>query len=399
MIVEGLDRATFQATEWLAELGEEVPHPSLDRLPLVLGRGEMTEILATGSELEQLAWQALYSSGVREAEFLALAPEDLKDDHLVAAGRLVLMDLKCLARLRQLEGKTLFPWTMEELRKRLRKAARATGVMERFERSGRTLLPSVFRHAYAGHRIENGMDLLTLKNLLGHASLWTTFKLNEVAIGRWRPAYEQYHPLAPSPTPRVRAKEKTRRTVPGEGESYKLQPADLTLEEVTRMMATAAEDRDRLIVRTAYASALRVGELAELLFLDLVPREARVFVRSGKGDFDRYTLIDHGTAQALEAWRGSEPLGNSVFDLSARQLNRIVTDLGKKLGLQAKYEPLGQSVSPHALRHAHATHCYEAGMDIFSLKKLLGHTYLTSTEKYVNQHLAHQRKVYEQSGG
>lgn len=72
--------------------------------------------------------------------------------------------------------------------------------------------------------------------------------------------------------------------------------------------------------------------------------------------------------------------------------------LGNLTALCAKYAPFGQSVSLHALRHAHATHCFEAGIDIFALKKLLGHTYLTTTEVYVNPNFTHHRKVYEQTG-
>jgi len=50
------------------------------------------------------------------------------------------------------------------------------------------------------------------------------------------------------------------------------------------------------------------------------------------------------------------------------------------------------------LRHAHATHCYEAGMDLYTIEKLLGHATLATTNDYVSQHLDHQRKMYEQRG-
>lgn len=162
-----MDRAPPVPEEWLLELGNEVPNPSHDRLPLVLARDEIQTVVATGTELEKLAWDTLYATGLREDEFLELTPEDLKEDHLVADGRQVAIDLEVLKQLHRLETKRLFPWDRSQLRKRLRQAARKTGALERFERSGRKLLPSTFRHAYAAHRLENGMDLLTLKALLG----------------------------------------------------------------------------------------------------------------------------------------------------------------------------------------------------------------------------------------
>ena len=66
--------------------------PCGDRLPLVVSRDEISVLLATGDELEKLAWQTLYATGLRETEFLALSSDNLKDDHLVAADRQVMID-------------------------------------------------------------------------------------------------------------------------------------------------------------------------------------------------------------------------------------------------------------------------------------------------------------------
>lgn len=159
-------------------------------------------------------------------------------------------------------------------------------------------------------------------------------------------------------------------------------PAVPTREEVRALMEAPDNDRDKLILRTFYATGMRVGEMAELKFADIRHDEQRIHVRSGKGDLDRYVLADPRTMQLLAAHRGERALADNVF-LSVRRLHQIVADAAEKTGLLAKYHAIDRFLSPHSLRHAYATHTYENGMDLFTLKKLLGHAYLDTTEIYI----------------
>ena len=172
--------------EWPLELGEEVANPSRDRLPIVPDRVELAELFATEDELEQLAFRTLYESGLREAEFLALSREQLHEDFLDVAGRKALIGKDTMAQLHQLTNEgSLFGWEQAELRKRLRARARKTGLIERYEPIQRKLLPSMFRHAYAVHRLENGMDVFMVRALLGISSVYTAFKAAEMAKWPW----------------------------------------------------------------------------------------------------------------------------------------------------------------------------------------------------------------------
>ena len=58
---------------------------------------------------------------------------------------------------------------------------------------------------------------------------------------------------------------------------------------------------------------------------------------------------------------------------------------------------MGRSFSPHSFRHAFATHCSENGMDLFTLKKLMGHTFLETTELYVATNMEKARKEYKKA--
>ena len=63
-------------------------------------------------------------------------------------------------------------------------------------------------------------------------------------------------------------------------------------------------------------------------------------------------------------------LSDNIFKISIRQLRRIVEKAGTITGISEKYEAMNRVFSAHSLRHAFATHCYENGMRIFTLKKL-----------------------------
>ncbi len=385
------------AEEWPVELTDEVVTPSADRMPLLPDRVEIAAVFAVCDPLERLAFQTLYETGLREVEFLQLSRQQLKDGFLEVAGRRVLIGEETLRGLHQLpEG--LFGWETAELRKRLRARARQTGLIKRYDGIDRKLMPSMFRHACGVHLVENGMDIFALHVLLGHSSIYTTFRVAEMAVGACRESYERFHPLAKVPATPIKPKRDVRLRAPGEEKVGKAKPADLSRQDMVVLLAAAKDDRERLLSRLFYASAMRVGSASELCYLDIFYDERRVFLRSAKGDVDLYALIDQGTAEMLRMYQDREPVSVSVFDhLSTRQMNRLISDMGVRSGLQAIAEPLGRSVSPHCFRHAFATHCYEAGMGLADIQKLLGHSSLATTNDYIFQHFERHQAVYRAS--
>lgn len=173
-------------------------------------------------------------------------------------------------------------------------------------------------------------------------------------------------------------------------------PAVPTCAEMLQLLAAPDNPRDRLILRVLYASGLRVGELVALRFADVRYAEGLLFVRAGKGNKDRYALADEETFRLLAEWQGEQGPEVRVVGLSVRQVERVVEKWAKQTGLHQVYEAMGRNLTPHSFRHAFGTHAHQNGIDLFTLKKLLGHDFLDTTEQYVETSMNRWRSAYNQ---
>lgn len=397
--------------EWARELAGEVAVPYLPHanylLPLILWRAEVATLLICPrlSALQQLALRTLYATGLREEELVALGPDCQSDQGLQILGarpRRVCLDEETARALSQLSGPSLFSTTVDELRDWLLEAAGWAGVLERFEGAGRPLLPRALRHAYASHCLENGMDLLTLFYQLGHEFVDTTEMYVLTGVALRGASYACSHPLmagqkgyAGWSQPEGMVREVGEPGDEEEDEDRGLRYARLTLEDMALMLASGRTDLHRLIVRVLYASGIRLAELLGLRYLDLDSQECRLFVRQGKGHKDRYCLLDPKTVDMMVAWQGSKSLSEVIFPMPRPSVQKVLTSLAARTGLSVKYAALGEKLTPHSMRHTFATHCYNGGIDLFSLKTLLGHAYLHTTLAYLACPPERRQQVYE----
>ena len=156
-------------------------------------------------------------------------------------------------------------------------------------------------------------------------------------------------------------------------------------EAVSRMVHLEPSPRNRMILRLLYAAGLRVSELSGLVWRDVQPRDqdgGQVTVY-GKGGKTRAVRIYNGTFTALQALRGDAALDEPVFQsrkggaLDPSQVHRIVRAAAKRAGLE-------ETVSPHWLRHAHASHSLDRGAPIHLVKETLGHASVATTGGYLH---------------
>ena len=377
--------------EWVEELGGELAYePSMARLqlPLVVSLREMLAMIECPllSARGRLALRALYASGARPGEILGLQLDPAGGVKL--GGRRVPLDDRTLEGLHQLEGPLAS--SEAELLEWATLAARQVGVWDRLEGAGRPLSLRLFRHAFGAHCMEGGMDLITLYYLLGHRFLETTQMYYEVAVGRSRKVYERYHPLV---SWKPQEGERQGECVPrGRGG---LTQAKIAISEALGLIASCSKDRDRLVLRVLYATALREAELLALRWADLEEQERRLFVRSGKGPRDRYTLIDAETVRQLVDFRGERLRQDRVFSIQSHMtVYNIVKRQAIKTGIWDRYKSARRSLSPHTLRHAYAGHCYERGMELYDVGRLMGHSFLQNTLTYAHCPLETQARSY-----
>ncbi|MBW4628798.1 MAG: tyrosine-type recombinase/integrase [Brasilonema octagenarum HA4186-MV1] len=156
--------------------------------------------------------------------------------------------------------------------------------------------------------------------------------------------------------------------------------------EVVTMIALTTNVRDRLLLRFLYTTAARVGEVELLRWKDIRPnRDGKGQVTLfGKGEKTRVIVIPEGLYQDLVKFGGNASGDEPVFTsrqgkqgLKARQIENIVAQSGERAGIQGK-------VSPHWLRHSHASHGLDRGSPPQLVQQTLGHASLETTSKYAH---------------
>ncbi|MDX1388005.1 MAG: tyrosine recombinase XerC [Acidobacteriota bacterium] len=184
-------------------------------------------------------------------------------------------------------------------------------------------------------------------------------------------------------------------------------PRELTIDEVFALLDRIEEPdpasvRDRAILEFLYATGLRVSELVGL-DLDDVDLNAGMVRVLGKGAKERMVPVGSKAVDALRRWiassselRGKATDAGALFlnlrggRLSDRSVRRILDRRLHEAAVQAR-------VSPHALRHSFATHLLDAGADLRAIQELLGHSSLSTTQRYTHVSMDALMKVYDRS--
>ncbi len=138
---------------------------------------------------------------------------------------------------------------------------------------------------------------------------------------------------------------------------------------------------------TAYATGLRVSELVRLKVSDIDSARMTIRVEQGKGRKDRYTILSQRLLSELRMYWKEHRSATYLFPnrkgapISIDYAQRIYNFAKLKAGIQK-----GHGI--HTLRHCFATHLLEAGVDLVTIKTLLGHNSLQSTQRYlqIRQH-------------
>jgi len=157
--------------------------------------------------------------------------------------------------------------------------------------------------------------------------------------------------------------------------------------------------RDRAILELLYSSGLRVSEISELNVDDINTKEGLVKVR-GKGKKERILPIGSKAIDAIKTYAVEKMLlkkkdramflNRSGARLTDRGVRRIVVKYSRMIGINGQ-------IGPHTLRHTFASHLLQAGADLRVIQELLGHSSLSTTQKYTHIDITHLMDVYDKS--
>lgn len=165
-------------------------------------------------------------------------------------------------------------------------------------------------------------------------------------------------------------------------------PTVLSQEEVTCIIDAAPNLLYRTILMTLYSTGMRRAEVAQLKICDIDKERMLVHIRAGKGRRDRDVPLSPKLLDALrEYWRWMRPV-TYVFPgvVDGHRVDAPVSDkvVWHACRVAAQRAGITKRVHPHTLRHSYATHLLEAGADLPSLQKLLGHADIRDTVIYLH---------------
>lgn len=165
---------------------------------------------------------------------------------------------------------------------------------------------------------------------------------------------------------------------------------------------TLPQVRARLLLELIYGSGLRISECQGLRWNQLMEKEHLVQV-IGKGNKERIVPITEallnriGEFKQMQLEAGHLPTatgyvflseGGKPFDI--RTLRKDIHDLLRDIGWEGK-------ASPHVLRHSFATHLLENGAEIMSVKEMLGHESISTTQVYTHVSAERLREAFKKT--
>lgn len=175
-------------------------------------------------------------------------------------------------------------------------------------------------------------------------------------------------------------------------------PRVLTQAEVLELLQCIPSRKIRMVLTTIYATGMRIDEALRLCVDDIDSRQMSILVAQGKGNKQRLVPLSRPLLAELRDWwlvhrnprwlfpgdKPDRPLGASPVQKACQA---AVAQAGLKRG-----------ATPHALRHTFATELLEAGVNLLTIQKLLGHSSLSTTLLYTHVRRDHLQSVAEIQG-
>lgn len=169
-------------------------------------------------------------------------------------------------------------------------------------------------------------------------------------------------------------------------------PTVLTKYEIKKMLESVKNPKHKLLIQFLYASGLRVSECVKIKMDDIDLNEKLGRVIAGKGKKDRNIILSDALIKSISLHlkkrkeQSDYVFANKDSHISVRMAQKIVHETARKAGIKRR-------VFCHAIRSTFATHLLEAGTDIRVIQELLGHSSISTTERYTRVSTEQIKKV------
>ena len=173
------------------------------------------------------------------------------------------------------------------------------------------------------------------------------------------------------------------------GKRPKTLPNVLSNGEVEALLSCVKSLKHRTLMLTLYGAGLRLGEASRLTIPDIDSQRTQLCIRSGKGQKDRRVPLSPRLLEALrDYWRAEKP-PLYLFPGKTPDVPIAHSTIQKMCTQATLAAGINKRVSPHTLRHSYATGLLEAGVDLLTIGRLLGHRSFSTTMIYLHVRQPH----------
>jgi site-specific recombinase XerD len=155
-------------------------------------------------------------------------------------------------------------------------------------------------------------------------------------------------------------------------------------EELKRLFMAPKSLKHRVILALIYSAGLRISELCKLKITDIDSDRMQIQIRNSKGNKSRYVILSDYILIGLREYVLSSKPSVYLFNGKTKGQPLGTGSIQQSFRRAMTLTKINKEASVHTLRHSYATHLLEDGLDIVTIKELLGHSHIETTMRYLH---------------
>ncbi|MCL4131534.1 UNVERIFIED_CONTAM: hypothetical protein GTU68_024636, partial [Idotea baltica] len=168
------------------------------------------------------------------------------------------------------------------------------------------------------------------------------------------------------------------------GKKPKTLPEVLSRDEVSNLLSCITNIKHRAFLLTLYSAGLRLNEASHLKITDIDSQRMQLKVACGKGAKERRVPLSPRLLKELREYWKEVRSPKWLFPGKTFDVPLAPTTIQKTCKAAVRKSGILKNVTPHTLRHSYATGLLEAGVDLLTISRLLGHKSFSTTMVYLD---------------